>query len=242
MSVQTSHERLDMIDEDLGYLLHEIQLSFWIDLTEQDIVEATTVGDLFDTVGRKMGNFESHRCLTSFAFYRLRRSLVEISGLDRRSIRPATRLRNLLDPEGRRKWWSAIETDLRFRVPDLRPGRAAATANWAIAILGTLAFMTALTPLVSWEAKFAIPFAVPLFMWGLFRAASCLPRQFPVDTFEDLVRFVVTLNQQKLAQEAGGSTVNQAWAAFRELLSGASGIRAASITREMRFPEDLKLS
>lgn len=40
---------------------------------------------------------------------------------------------------------------------------------------------------------------------------------------------------------AGGSTIDQAWTAFQELLSGASGIASAAITRQMRFPEDLNL-
>jgi len=72
MSVERA-EQLELIGEQLGYLLEEIQLSFWVDLTEQDIIDTTTVGDLFDKIVRKMGEFESPWCLTSFAYFRLRR-------------------------------------------------------------------------------------------------------------------------------------------------------------------------
>jgi hypothetical protein len=230
-----------MTGEELGYLLDEIRLSFWVDLTEQDILNATTVGDLFDKIIHEADEFEAPRCLTSFAFFRLRRSLVAISGLDRRSVRPATQLRNLLHPTARRAWWEDVESNLRLRLPDLRPGLAAITSYWAIAAIGLFAFVVGMSPSISWEAKLLMPFAVPIFLWGLFKAASRLPREFSAETFGELVRLVVTLNQQKLTREAGGSTIDQAWAGFRELLSGASGITAARITREMRFPEDLNL-
>jgi hypothetical protein len=96
------------------------------------------------------------------------------------------------------------------------------------------------TSAVSWEAKFVGPSALFVLSWFLFGAASHLPREFPVEAFEDLTRLVVKLNQKKLVQEAGGSTIGQAWLAFRELVSDASGIPAPSITREMLFPDCLR--
>jgi hypothetical protein len=240
MSVERA-EQLELVGDQLGYLLEEIQLSFWVDFTEQDIIDTATVGDLFDNIVRKMGEFESPRCLTSFAYFRLRRSLIAVSNLDRRSVRPATQLRTLLPQPVRRTWWEHIETTLRLRVPGLRPGRAATIAYSAIPLLGVFAFAAGMTKSISWELRLVMPLAVPVLLWWLFKAASHLPREFPVETFGDLVRRVVTLNQQKLARDAGGSTIDQAWAAFREILSAESGIASASITREMRFPEDLRL-
>jgi len=234
-------EQLELIGDQLGYLLEEIRLSFWVDFTEQDIADATTVGDLFDNIVHKMGEFASPRCLTSFAFFRLRRSLIAVSNLDRRSVRPDAQLRKLLPQPFRRTWWEGIETNLRLRVPGLRPGHAATIAYLSIALLGVLAFAAGMTKSISWELSLVMPLAVPVLLWWLSKAASHLPREFPVETLGDLVRQVVILNQQKLARDAGGSTIDQAWAAFREVLSRESGIPSASITREMRFPEDLRL-
>jgi hypothetical protein len=225
--------------EELGYLLEEIQLSFWIDFTERDIIEATTVGDLFDQILKKMGQFESPRCLTSAAFYRLRRSLAEVSGVDRRSITHATVLRNLVPPSMRRNWWEAIETNLRLRLPALRPSWPALFAYWSAATVAVVAIVVGLSR--SWEGKFIMSLALLVLSWGLVWVASHLRQEFPVETLEELVRRVVTLNQQKLTREAGGSTRDQAWAAFLELVSGISGIPVASISRETRFPEDLKI-
>jgi hypothetical protein len=46
---------------------------------------------------------------------------------------------------------------------------------------------------------------------------------------------VVKLNQAKLARDSGGSTVEQAWTAFKELIGQAAGVPAAAISREMRL-------
>ncbi len=199
------------IGEDLAYLLEEIQLSFWIDFAEREIIEAT-VGGLFDQILKKMGPFESPRCLTSAAFYRLRRSLAEVSGVDRRSITRATVLRNVVPPSMRRSWWEAIETNLRLRLPALRPSWLTFWACCAAATGGVVALMIVLSR--SWEGTFIMPLLLVVLFWGLVRMSSRLPREFPVQTLEELVRRVVTLNQQKLAQEAGGSTRDQALGSF----------------------------
>jgi hypothetical protein len=46
-------------------------------------------------------------------------------------------------------------------------------------------------------------------------------------------------NYRKLAQEAGGSTREQAWTAFRELAGAVAGIDPWAVSREMQFPEDV---
>jgi hypothetical protein len=239
VTVELPEARLELIGEDLSLLLEEIQLSFWIDFDPEDVIAARTVGDLFDCVIRKMGGFKSSRCLSSVAFFRLRRSLVDLFVFDRRSIRRTTSLRNLLPPPMRGAWWDVIETGLRFRVPPLRPSRAAIAAYSAIVVLGLVTFAVIITKSVAWDTSILIEVGAPLLIWALVKAASRLPREFPAETLQELVRVVVMLNQRKLADEAGGSTVTQAWNAFQQILGSASGIEAASITREMSFPEDL---
>lgn len=234
IDVQTL-ERLDLESDEFEFFLDELQLSFSVEFSESDISEVETAGDLFDIVIRQMGGFDTPRCLTSLAFYRLRRSLIEVSGVDRQSILPATSLRGLLPPRLRRAWWQVIESGLRLRVPRMRPGRAAIAAHSALVALGLMAWLLVVAKMVSWEAGIIAGSGTPVLIWFLWKGASRLPREFPADTFGDLVRMVVKLNQAKLMREAGGSTVNQAWTAFRELLGRESGVPAAAISREMRF-------
>ena len=210
--------------EELEDLVEQLQMSFWVDFTEEDIQQAATVGLLFDSMVEKMGGLGSPKCLSSFAFYRLRCSLVKVSGLDRRTLRPDTPLQSLLTPKVRRIWWTDIENNLRFRVPGLRFGRAGKTACYLVGLL----------TLVSFVAGGAL--ALGLFIagfWAIVELTPRLSRELPVDTLGQLTRSAVKLNQQKLAREAGGSTVNQAWSAYRELLSDSIGVPAASISREL---------
>ena len=66
-------QRLALIGEDLDDLLRDLQTSFWMEFDRIDIVECCTLGDLFDRVVSKMGARGEARCLSSVAFYRLRK-------------------------------------------------------------------------------------------------------------------------------------------------------------------------
>ena len=234
--------RIPEIDqEDLDYLLEEIHLSFWVKVTEQDFRETSTVGELFDKVNLKVDRFASSACLTSVAFYRLRASLTELSGLDRRSIRRSAPLNSIVRPNLRRKWWHSIETTLRFRLPELQPGPAAIAANCMILSLGAFAYAALLGHWYSWESTIVLTYVIPLLMWWLFRAVNQLPRRFPMETFEDLVRTVVRLNQGKLEFECGGSTEKQRWAAFSALLSDSLQIPIALVSRDTQIAEFFNL-
>jgi len=119
----------------------------------------------------------------------------------------------------------------------MRPGGAAIAAHSALVALGFLAFLLVIAKMVSWETMIIIEWGTPVLIWFLWKGASRLPREFPADTFGDLVRMVVKLNQAKLTRDAGGSTVDQAWTAFKELLAQEAGVAAATISREMRLAE-----
>ena len=82
----SSAERLDLIADDCEALLDEIQNSFWVEFTSDDLINAVTVGDLFDCVMRRAEPLSSSACLSTVAFYRIRRSLVALSGADRKAI------------------------------------------------------------------------------------------------------------------------------------------------------------
>jgi hypothetical protein len=166
--------------EEMEWLVEELQMSFWVDFTDEEIRASTTAGLLFDGIVEKTGGFGAPRCLSSFAFFAC----------------------------GALWWRSRVCSGVRF-VPILRCG------IWWFRSSGgfggrTLRTIAELTP------------------W--------LATELPVDTLGQLVRTVVKLNQQKLAREAGGSTVNQAWSAYRELLSDSFGVPASSIHRELPLP------
>lgn len=230
-----------VIGEDTESLLDEIQFSFWVEFSASDIEQAGNVGDLFDAVIRKTpAGPAKPACLSSVAFYRLRGCIAELSGTDRKSILPGTSLSALVPWAVRRARWEQVEIRLRLSLPRLCPSPTLFAIIFALAVSGAAYIEHA--GFSSWWK--AVVTGIPLtgFMW-LFLLLLCGPlyRSFPrgIQSVGDLARVVVRRNYQKLATEAGGSTKAQAWLTFRELISEATGIPAASVVREMRFPEDL---
>ncbi len=221
-------------EEDFEEFIEQIRLSFWGELTTDELASVETVGDLFDSVVRKMDSLDAPHCLTSVAFFRLRRSLVAISGLDRRALRPFTPLRGLLPPKLRVAWWNAIETELRYRVPGLLPG-ASASVLYGVALL---LFVLLLVFALFWTRPGYIPPITLLAVAAiglLLTVAARLPRRFPVETLGELAERLVMLNCQQLAEAAGGSTIDQTWKAFRAVVGWATSQSPASIGRNSRL-------
>ena len=99
-----------------------------------DIVECRTLGELFDRVWRKMGAGGEPRCVTSGAFYRVRRVLAEEWGMEHRAIRVDTPLRDLMPWWNRKAGWASIERKLRVSLPALQPGAGLMTGMFVCAL------------------------------------------------------------------------------------------------------------
>jgi hypothetical protein len=72
-------------------LVLAVEDAFQIHILDE-VSDVLTVGELHDLVVSKMPGQDSKCCLTSAAFYRTRRGIVETLGVDRRTIRPAKKL------------------------------------------------------------------------------------------------------------------------------------------------------
>ena len=241
---KADEDRLNVFDEDLGELMAEIQASFWVEFTREDTLAVVTVGDLFDSILRKTGDLGNPSCLSSGAFYRLRRELVALSGVDRKTIKPDTDLAELIPYRRRRRWWASLETNLRLSLPRLQvPGWVMLPTLGLAIVGGILCARVAFAPSFWGALQSAMLLALgPFAAWAiLLLATTPLHRAFPskIKTIGDLARSVVARNHQKLASEMGGSTRSQAWSALQALLGDAAGIQAERIGRNMRFPEDL---
>ncbi len=239
----SSTERLDRIADDCGDLVDEIQNSFWIEFTSDDLINAVTVGDLFDCVMRKAPPLRSSACMSTVAFNRIRRSLVALTGADRKAIRPDGQLAKLVHWRDRRACWESLRTEMRFDLPDLQPHWGLWTALFFLAMgLVFAASQSFVQPTVmGWLLAIVWGIVSIVFTWAiLLRLTERFHCNFPKNgqTLSDLVRVVVSRNHQKLASEVGGSTAAQAWSAFQELLSQRCDLSAFKITRELRFPQD----
>src|SRR5260370_12510030 len=104
-------------------LILAVEDAFQIHIADEEAGRMSTVGDLHSLVVSKLQRQDSNRCLTSAAFYRTRRGIIDTLGIDRREVRPATPLEVILPLERRRERWRRIQDAMKLKLPDLHhPG------------------------------------------------------------------------------------------------------------------------
>ena len=118
---------LNNVDPDArSYILAKIQRLFNIKLDNEDLKDVDTFGNLCDLVISTIGH--SNSCNAQHAFYKVRGAIVSVTGIDKCSIKPQTRLSSILTEENRPQVLSEIENELGFKINLLQP------KQWIIAI------------------------------------------------------------------------------------------------------------
>jgi hypothetical protein len=130
MGAMTTREEiylLHSVDPDaMRYILGRIQRSFNIKLDNEDLKDVDTFGNLCDLVISTIDH--SNTCNTQQVFYKVRRAIVSVTGIDKRSIGPQTRLSSILTEENRTDILSEIESECGFQINLLQP------KQWMIAL------------------------------------------------------------------------------------------------------------
>lgn len=101
-------------------IVMEIEERFDVKLSDSECSRVRTVGDLAMLVIGRIPRLND-TCPTSRSFYRIRRLLMEQSGVERKGIRPTTRLCALF-PVNFREHWQTL-TALEPAIPSLQPSR-----------------------------------------------------------------------------------------------------------------------
>jgi hypothetical protein len=108
---------------DIVELFLAVEDTFQIHIANDETGSVATVGDLHSLVLSKIHWQDSKRCLTTAAFYRIRRALVDALGLERRQIRPSTPLAVILPEHNRRENWRRIQKAMRWKLPGVQDGK-----------------------------------------------------------------------------------------------------------------------
>jgi acyl carrier protein len=132
---------------------------FGIELPDEDVGERIetgrmrTVADLhtmvMDALRRKEQVWVTpDACPTSAAFYRVRRALMEVLGVPRSSIRPATPMDDLITLDRRSEQWNRLFGEIGVCAPPLRVPQGPVTAGWLVflAAMSVLAMAACLGP------------------------------------------------------------------------------------------------
>ena len=113
-------------------LVMRIEEEFSIELPDAELESVRTVDDLYKLILRRLDTQPS--CLSSKAFYHVRRSLVECLNLPRRAIRPSTPLDSLLPRTSLVQHWQEIADHSGLILPPLKRRR-----RWIDSYLGPFA-------------------------------------------------------------------------------------------------------
>jgi acyl carrier protein len=101
---------LDSVEVILG-----IEEGFDIAIPDEAAAELNTVGRLYAFVLSRLYTDRPTQCMSSLIFYQARRALIDLSGAGRRSIRPSTRMEDLLPAKGRQEHWQNLSRAMGMR-------------------------------------------------------------------------------------------------------------------------------
>ncbi|MBL7185657.1 MAG: hypothetical protein ISS70_04975 [Phycisphaerae bacterium] len=90
-------------------LLLEVEATFNIDIPDEEAAGIVTIGELHKSILEKMrGRNTKTSCGSQKAFYRLRRTLMDFFGVERREIRTCTSTEDMFPRENRKEIYQIL--------------------------------------------------------------------------------------------------------------------------------------
>jgi acyl carrier protein len=231
-------------------LVMEVEEAFGITIPDAEAEKIQTVGDLYHYVlaGIDPPTLTTPGCLSAGAFYRLRRQLMGRFRVERRRIRPASRLDDLIPATDRRARWQRLGEDLGWRLPALvRPG-------WVGSAFFGLLVVWVVTTIVAWGrlAGFATD-AVGLVIFGILVGATLLgvavyqltrplATVLPAPDIRALIPMVLgsTFGTFRI-NNPHGWTSRDVWEALISIVAEQTGVASDQLTESTSFVYDLGL-
>jgi hypothetical protein len=229
-------------------LVMEVEKSFGITIRDEDAEKILTIGDLYHYVLAKLDGpvLTTPGCLSAAVFYRLRRRLIGLFRIERRRIRPASSLGDLIPATKRRLEWQRLGESLGWSLPELiRP-------RWVgFAFLG-LFMLWASAALVAWGrlAGFALD-ALLAVVFGLLVGAIVLgiavyqvTRPFatviPAQDVRSLIPMILGRNFGTFrTNNPRGWTSNDVWEALIAIVADQAGVVPDQLNESTSFVKDL---
>ncbi|NLF31327.1 MAG: hypothetical protein GX591_10625, partial [Planctomycetes bacterium] len=125
-----------------------------------DAERIRTVGELYDYVRERTPTGPGGRCLTAKAFYDLREALVTCLQCERDTVKPRTRIEDLLPRATRRGQWALLNERLGAYLPPLQRPRAVVGVIVSITLLLLITGVFAVRACGLWAPFVMVPLAV----------------------------------------------------------------------------------
>ena len=104
-------------------LVMDLEERFDTAIPDDAAEQIQTVGELHAFLMRRIRNQASDICPSATLFYPIRRLLVDEFSVERKQVRPSTRLETLIEAEHRRQFWRRLQSVFSTCLPRLRRAR-----------------------------------------------------------------------------------------------------------------------
>jgi hypothetical protein len=233
-----------------------VEEKFGITIPDGEAKKIGNMGQLYDFVHARVARGQAQVCVTSAAFYRLRRALGEVCGVPRQNVRPAAHLEQLVPLHDRRRYWQDLQARLgNLRLPSLRrPAwlvkriEAASNVPLVLATICAIALLVLLrhTPAAVGVVTFGVLLGVPVVGFAgmvlVCRVACRRTEHYAVHipptcaTVRNLVYALVSRpTAAPMVTDAVRASDKEIWGALCAIVGGQIDRPPESFTRGSRF-------
>jgi hypothetical protein len=237
-------QRLQLYGEDSCDLMLTIEQSFGVRFSEDDLVQATTIGALSRTIFTKLESPVSPRCLSAVTFYKFRAAFVEAFGVPRSAISPAASLRRLMPWKSRKRQWRQIQDHLDYVLPQL-PWPLWLVALWLLLTGLALYFLFdwRMFKMLGAASAFVGIIGTISILWLTGVILNPLARRLPrsCETFGDLVKLALARNYGKITAKHGISSERDVARLVLQLIAAEIAVDVEKLSVDTNFPEGLNI-
>jgi acyl carrier protein len=223
-------------------LVMEVEERFDVRIADDEVLLMRTLGDLHDVLLEKCAGQKRTGCATRTAFYRLRRVVGQVLGVNTDEMRPSTPMLPLLGRWRRGRTWRRLQRELGWQLPPLE-NRAGRGVFWGMATLGIGTFLAiAVTSRdLCLAAGVALVALLPGTLLGYVVGVLWIPTlPPPFYTAGGLARAVVALNASEFRHAAELQPADDPiWNRLCDVLVEQLGVEREALRRDTRFVEDL---
>jgi hypothetical protein len=224
-------------------LVLAVEEKFGITISDEEAPEIATVGDLHQTVLRKISVSDKSSCLSQRAFHLLRTQAVAIFRVPRRSVRPDTELENIIPRVNRRGNWVRFQHGVGAAYwPKLGLTNTAGYVLLFLVVAIPAAAFWSVTTMLKWNVLSGFGSSVAAMI--VFGIAS----RYVVSPFEtefrpgfmrvrDLALVLVAQNPNLLGAEQPTWTEEEAWSLLSSVIKEQTGV--TEFTKDSRIVDDL---
>jgi len=191
-----------------------IEGAFGVRISEEDLREARTIGDLCDLIRSRLNSSSSKRLASALVLYQLRVALRDVIGMVPSNVTPESSLETLFPRRNRHEKWIALGDAAQLTLPSFTHPR------WfAIGTLATFLITMGAAVAFFWNrwtmderliALIVAPFWPFMLWWMALYFSRNLANLFPrfCRTFGDLVQRAARMNRMEPPGDSSGADAN----------------------------------